>query len=430
MLFEYPPDLARYTAAHWPHPDNLPPLEQLSELLSCCYQASLLTEELQSVTFRLALVEPFQSELGPPWQHHCLRFVKKRPLTPRSLAKLSPAVDSERSVIGVHLAESDFYIWGIINSGARWSLSQYSRRLPAQSLTNNLILLVTAPGSLSVYSGPHQVANLVSGKISAPAPEALSSRWLEQIYLKNRYELEELHAAACQCSQPVEIDLRITRSLTQSTMRRALNHLRHWGHGGSLLIIPGQQIPVFEGINPYLKLRHRFIDSDSRRLFRTLLTRVMKRLGELFPESVKVNWEDYRACQDVELNELDEAFDEFSYTLAGLLAIDGAVLLSQRLELLAFGAEIHGNLPAVEQVEMALDIEALETRTESTDGVGTRHRSVYRLCAQLPWLLALVQSQDGRIRMVKQHMGKVTYWDQFGVGTRLPGQEHQPEPTA
>ena len=94
-------------------------------------------------------------------------------------------------------------------------------------------------------------------------------------------------------------------------------------------------------------------------------------------------------------------------------------MISQRLEILAFGAEIAGNLPAVGEVEAALDIEAAATRTESTAGVGTRHRSVYRLCAQLPRMLGIVQSQDGRIRMVKQHEGKVTYWDQFGVGTGL-----------
>jgi len=96
--------------------------------------------------------------------------------------------------------------------------------------------------------------------------------------------------------------------------------------------------------------------------------------------------------------------------------MDGAVLMSQRMELLAFGAEIAGTLPSVKTVHAAQDIEALNTLEESTTGVGTRHRSVYRLCEQLPWLLALVQSQDGRIRMVKNHHQRVTYWDQFGVG--------------
>ncbi|MBS2037715.1 hypothetical protein JST97_22215 [bacterium] len=420
MPFDYPPDLARYTAAHWNQPNRLPPQSRLTELFSCCYQASLLTEELHPVLFRLALVEPIDSPQGPPWGHHCLRFAQSRPFTPAALAKLSPTVDSERSVIGVNLSESGFEIWGIINSGARWALSQYSRRLPAQALADSLAIAVTAPGCLSVYAGSRLIAHLIGGKITGPTPEVLSSQWLEQVFLKVRYELEDLHVAACQNCPPVQIDVKITRSLSQATLRRALNLLRKWGHGGSLLIIPAEQSHLFEAENPFLHLQHRFVDSQSRRLYRSLLTQLMRRLGELFPESNRVEWEDYRASQDSQLSELDEAFEEFSYTLAGLLAMDGAVLMTQGLELLAFGAEIAGNLPAVKEVEVALDIEAAATRTESTLGVGTRHRSVYRLCAQLPWLLALVQSQDGRIRMVKQYNGNVTYWDQFGVGTGIP----------
>ncbi|MFN8610122.1 MAG: hypothetical protein U0931_21445 [Vulcanimicrobiota bacterium] len=420
MPFDYPPDLARYVAAHWNQPDRLPPLNRLTEMFSCCYQASLLTEELRPVLFRLALVEPIDSGLGPPWGHHCLRFAQSRPLTPAALAKLSPTVDMERSVIGVNLSAEGFEIWGLINSGARWALSQYDRRLPAQALSNSLAIVVSAPGCLSVYAGSRLIAHLVGGKISGPSPEVLSSQWLEQVFLKVRYELEDLHIAACADCPPVQIDVKITRSLSQSALRRALNLLRKWGHGGSLLIIPAEQSPLFELPNPYLHIHHRFVDSQSRRIYRALLTQLMRRLGELFPESDRVSWEDYRASQDTQLSELDEAFEEFSYTLAGLLAMDGAVLMTQRLELLAFGVEIAGSLPAVDEVEVALDIEAAETRREPTMGVGTRHRSVYRLCAQLPWMLAMVQSQDGRIRMVKQHNGKVTYWDQFGVGTGIP----------
>lgn len=419
MSFHYPPDLARYLADHWSRKTPLPPLSRLTELISYCYQASLLTEELQKVTFRAVLVEPDDSQLPPPWGHLCLRFDQSRPLEPGVLAKLSAVVEFSRSLVGLRLGEQGFEIWGLVNSGSRWSASQYSRRLPAQPPTESLVLSVTAPGCLSLYAGSHLIANLNNGRIQGPGPEVLSSRWLEQVFLSVRHELEALHASACKAEPPVEIDPKITRTLSQTTLRRALDHLRESGHGGSLLIVPADQALLFSASNPYLNLNYRFSDSEPRRIFRGLLTRVMRRLGQLFPEASRVEWEDYRGCQDGELNELDEAFENFSRSLAGMMAMDGAVLMTQRLEVLAFGTEIAGNLPAVHEVEVALDIEAASTQTEGTAGVGTRHRSVYRLCAQLPWLLALVQSQDGRIRMVKQHNAKVTYWDQFGVGSGL-----------
>ncbi len=421
MLFDYPPDLARFLTAHWDRATRLPPENRLTELISCCYQASLLTEELHEVTFRVVLVEPNESQPAPPWGHLCLLFEESKPLQPGVLAKLAPVAEVSRSLVGLRLGENGYEIWGLVNSGSSWAASQYSRRRPAQPPARSLVVSVTGPGCLSIYHGCELIAHLSNGRIRGSRPEVLSSRWLEQVFQNVRQEWETLHAAACPSEQQVEIDAKITRTLAQSTLRRALDCLRLSGHGGSLLIVPADQALLLSEPNPYLNLNYRFVDSGPRRLYRELLTRVMGRLGQLFPEASRVHWEDYRSSRDSELNELDEAFESFSHMLAGLLAMDGAVLMSQSLELLAFGVEIAGNLPAVAQVEAALDIEAEDTRTEGTEGVGTRHRSVYRLCAQLPWLLALVQSQDGRIRMVKQHQGKVTYWDQFGVGSGING---------
>ncbi len=417
MPFDYPTDLARAVATCWNHEERLPPLSRLTELLSCCYQASLLTEELHKVTFRLILVEPDESQLAPPWGHLCLAFDEPRPLHPGVLAKLSPVVEASSSLLGVRLGETGFEIWGLVNSGSRWASHQYSRRFPAEPPAGSLAVSVTAPGCLSVYDGGKLLVHLSGGTVRMPGPQVLASHWLQEMFLNIRHELEEIQASN---SQSVEIDPKIFRTMTQTTLRRALDHLRLSGHGGILLIVPTEKTELFSAPNPYVNLNYRFADSGPRRLYRELLIRLIRRLDDLFPEASRISWADYRACQDAQMSELDEAFENFSHTLAGLLSMDGAVIMTQRLELLGFGAEIAGNLPPVLQVQAALDVEAEETRSEETAGVGTRHRSVYRLCAQLPWLLGLVQSQDGRIRMVKQHRDQVTYWDQFGFGSDMP----------
>jgi DNA integrity scanning protein DisA with diadenylate cyclase activity len=88
------------------------------------------------------------------------------------------------------------------------------------------------------------------------------------------------------------------------------------------------------------------------------------------------------------------------------------VVMTQRFELLGFGGEISGELAGVETVSKALDIEGDETMEEPTEGFGTRHRSAFRLCNALPNVIAVVISQDGNVRFVKQKDGVVTYWDQ------------------
>jgi hypothetical protein len=68
-----------------------------------------------------------------------------------------------------------------------------------------------------------------------------------------------------------------------------------------------------------------------------------------------------------------------------------------------------GTLPAVRTVHRALDLEGMRTIQKSTDGVGSRHHSAYRLCNALPGAVAVVASQEGNTRFVRRTDGGVAY---------------------
>jgi hypothetical protein len=123
-----------------------------------------------------------------------------------------------------------------------------------------------------------------------------------------------------------------------------------------------------------------------------------------------VGWEDYGRSRSRELANLDEAIFEMSYMIANLTQVDGAVVLTKRFELLGFGGEIAGALPEVDNVAKALDLEGDMQHLESVENVGTRHRTVYRLCNALPDMLGIVVSQDGGTRFVRWKDPHVTYW--------------------
>ena len=116
---------------------------------------------------------------------------------------------------------------------------------------------------------------------------------------------------------------------------------------------------------------------------------------------------------DEELNHLDEAFFEFAHFLADLMAVDGALVVTKRLELVGFGAELRAEAPGLTSVRRALDAEATLWANEPLDDVGTRHRAVYRLCEEHPNCVAIVISQDAAVRFVKNFNGAVTYWNQL-----------------
>ena len=188
-------------------------------------------------------------------------------------------------------------------------------------------------------------------------------------------------------------------------------------HGGTLVFVPPGLEGELSGENPYVSFRHPFAEEEPRRRFRTLIVGVMNRLAQTHGKGEEgsypraVGWREYEGSRDEGIAELDEAVFEVAQLIAALSAVDGAVVMTKRFEILGFGAEISGALPPARTVERALDPEGERTERETTDGVGTRHRSAYRLCGALPGSVAVVVSQDGGARFVTRKEGAITYWN-------------------
>jgi hypothetical protein len=116
---------------------------------------------------------------------------------------------------------------------------------------------------------------------------------------------------------------------------------------------------------------------------------------------------------DTELSDMDEALFDFAHFLADLMAVDGALVVTQALDLVGFGAELRFEAISLKSVRHALDLEGEIWANEPLDNVGTRHRAVYRFCRGYPRCLAIVVSQDGSVQFVRNHNGAVTYWNQL-----------------
>jgi hypothetical protein len=169
-----------------------------------------------------------------------------------------------------------------------------------------------------------------------------------------------------------------------------------------------------------LRLKYAFSDSVARRrhqaLIRTVLREISLAAADLHPRPERAGWSVYQASRRSAIAGLDEAAVEVSQLLAALADVDGAVVLTDRLELLGFGAEITATLPEITRVHRALDLEASRVDVVPIDGVGTRHRSAYRLCAREHEALAIVVSHDGAVQFVAYRNGAPTYWEHMSAG--------------
>jgi hypothetical protein len=150
--------------------------------------------------------------------------------------------------------------------------------------------------------------------------------------------------------------------------------MRAHGRGGLLLVVPAEREEWRESI------------------VRPISYGVMPPLGEL-GELVR------RQPTHEGDREWQDALDDVVSAIAGLTAVDGATLLTDSHDLLAFGAKItrREGFPVIERVTVTEPIEGTDAMTmHPTRLGGTRHLSAAQFVQDQKGSLALVASQDGR----------------------------------
>ena len=431
----YPSELADYVSARWRELDRaegaqtvlggaLPSPSELTLLLSVAYQATLLREEERPVSFRLVLGDPdaFPADAGPPEGLHRLVLDGARPFTEHELRRLSPAAKYHRALIGVrHAEEGGFVIWGLLHSGPRWLQgANGGRGVRAPVTTEALVVRATGPGRIAVARGDALVAELRGGTLSGKTMDVFASEWLGDRFTESRLEFEREHELARVRSGERwgPIDPRLARRLSQEMVKRMIATIRSAHHGGTVVLLPSADVDEVCADPSLLRVKYPFSSGEPRRRYRSLILRalaaVAKTGGATWREE-PLGWDFYESAAGPELAAVEEAMFEMSHLIAGLADVDGAVVMTTRFEVLGFGAEI-GGLPEVRAVHRSLDLEGTMVLEEGADGVGTRHRSAFRLCQRFRRAVVIVVSQDGHVRFVAWHGDAVTYWDHASAG--------------
>jgi hypothetical protein len=433
MQHVYPSELAQAAYARWhvlraqddpgpciPREGALPAPDRLERLLSIAYQASLLQEEERAVRFRLFLGEPggLPPGAGPPDGLHALRFIEPRPFDEHEIRRLSPAAKYHRALMGVRpVRESDYEIWGVLQSGPRWLQSARGGRAVASPVPEDAVVIrVVGPGRISIAVGDVILAELRGGRIDRVSLDLFQAQWLSKRFAPVHAELMARHEEAMQKSPGRPLDPTVTRKISQQLVKRLIATIRESHHGGTILFLPADRVAnLLSGPGRTLSLKYAFVEGEPRLRYHSLIRRAMLELAlagpEAEPRSERVGWGAYQRSTRPSIATLDEAILEMSQLLAALGDVDGAVVLTDRFEVLGFGGEIVGSPSEIAHIRRGLDLEGTEFATVPIDGVGTRHRSAYRLCAQEPGAMAIVVSQDGGVQFVASHGGEPAYWE-------------------
>ncbi|HVV49397.1 MAG TPA: hypothetical protein VHO06_07055 [Polyangia bacterium] len=410
--YQYPPDLARYVRAHWPAGRALSISdEHLGEALSIAFHASLTSEEARPTRFRLLLTAPEAlPERGSP-NEGVLRLVFDRPraATADELRQLAPSAPFETSLIGVAPLEGKLRIWGIAHSGPAWLAPTWGGRSVVPNWTYDPIVHVTAPGYVAVRCAGKLIGGLEQGVLIDALMDVFESEWLPAMFDHEREEIRREHAAQqAHASVPTAAEPSLVGRIGQHMLRRAIQLVLGARHGGLILIADVPPATPFAGLAG-LSLKYRFEQREPAHRYRTLLLQMLDRLAAA-STNPSVDWSDFAGDTSVDLEKLENAIFEMSRVIAGLAAIDGAVVLDKAFSLLGFGAEVSSEIAAPPRVWRALDTEGERREVNAVEDVGTRHRAAYRFVRQHPSGLAIVISHDGGVSFVANRGGDVVSW--------------------
>lgn len=339
------PHFARHLATAPPGGESqlapVPDIETVQAIVDAAFWASLRREEGYAPRISLALVAPEQ--VARP-----LRFERPLPLSPESLTRVAPAVERPGIHLGIWREGDGLWVWGA------------TRTLPSFSF----VLEVVTPGLLVIKHSRGEE----SGKfVNVAVIEG------DRIKVIDQREATLPDCPALLMSL-LGLESRFAPDNSVSVLIQLAVSMRAHGRGGLLLVVPENSRvwqesmlrPITYSVVPPFSALADLVRQDP-------------------PRTSHGAWRDA----------LRRAVDG----IAGLTAVDGATIITDRYELLAFGAKIvrRSGWAQVDRLTVTEPIEGTAAAiAEPAQLGGTRHLSAAQFAHDQRDAIAMVASQDGR----------------------------------
>ncbi|HEX7333165.1 MAG TPA: hypothetical protein VF290_16795 [Pyrinomonadaceae bacterium] len=320
-----------------------PDARSIAAIINATFWASFRPEEGRFPKISLAYLPPEAARLPMMFEHPL-------PLTAGVLTKLAPAVERPEIHLGVWNHGDELRVWGT------------TRTIPSFCFVLEDIepgLLVVKHRRLDGFGKYANVAVLKGEQVKVIDEKGTSLPDCPSL-------LKALLAFTAAATNGPHHSLNILVQLSAS--------MRAQGHGGTLLVVPARSEawrnsiaqPILYSITPKFAalsdLLRQEVEEEGRRQWESALRRVVDTIG-------------------------------------GLTAVDGATVINDQYEVLAFGAKIRrreGSQPVDKWIITEPIVGNLPVVVHPTEHGGTRHLSAAQFVNDQRDALALVASQDGR----------------------------------
>ena len=419
--FAFPDDLAQQVIDRWDTfafrqggPPPLPARDDLRRILEIAFFASLEREEGRPLRFVLCcspdvgVVRDGFGETVP-----IVPLEVPRPLNVGSIRSLAPAVNPANAAMLVRFPHdggrsSECEIAGVLHVGENVARARSGRSFYYRPAPYALSIEVADAGELHVYQGGARLISLKAGHLhNLISYSALEFLPINDILMSGDRALRPRIVPPAHEAVRETSDFEWTALL--NTVLCIVNAVRGHGHGGTVLLVaPGSEIalPVrtkFE-LQPHESLLgDRFIEFvNTRHLLIEARAAQGATGGVITEEQALTHLQNAAFAAEEDLVGAAEV-------VAGLTAVDGALVLTADLRPVGFGAEI-----VLDAAEPVIAYEAIghaqspaSWPTVDSESFGMRHRSALRCVGVAGQMAAFVVSQDGQVSLFWKQDGRV-----------------------
>ncbi|PEC77389.1 hypothetical protein COK54_13125 [Bacillus cereus] len=407
-------------------------IENLTNLFEIMYFASLKTEESESISSRITIIDKDSPDPKPPkrivkdrWSY--IKFKEEVELTIPNLVKISKAADPKAGSLAVDLSNGKFVIWGMIDQEYHYYNCLLNESEMGPERPGLFEVIIESLGEISVFKDYRNIASLKKnilinkqndvlnlGPISNKLGEYLST------YIDN--EAHIVKTSSLEGREPEEVWLKWE---LVSIICRILINIKEYRHGGAVLFDP--------------KLDDSFMDLSIK--YEITYERISKSLSEYVRSFVEKralgyyirNESGYKndgnipypvfidnECLKIDVEEYKNGLTGAVKFISSLTCVDGLVLFDKNLCVRGFGVEITARKePDVIYLASEEEISEHDLKKVDYKHFGTRHRSMMRYCYTHPKSIGFVISQDGDIRAITNVNGKVIMWENIKIAQFL-----------
>ena len=326
----------------------LPPIKLLREFFEIAYLAAATPEESRYPRFNLVAIlsnDPRTRHVGKIWN-----FNNPRRLSVEEVRRLAPSVDFNKSAILTEWSENGWRITGLVDLGTSWTRArmglQYDYDFP-----DSLFVQVDRPGRIRVYQGEFLVTELADGKLQR-------IKGIDHHFALHGPVHRGLNEIRDLITPPKIEEPRDYHNFEFIALRDVFtviaNCISDAAHGGAVILVPPESSLLSEG----LRVKYQQDSAVLQEAFIEFMN-VRNRTVDLV-----IQIEDGKTSNSIKGRyaqaELDSAKAHLNLVeairfIARLSGCDGAIILSENLRLLGFGAEIRAELRNETRIREVID---------------------------------------------------------------------------